>query len=199
VFLGAFVERYGDDDRLGLISFSESDGYCSKLPNYTRQKYADGQMHMMTVARQARPVLNVVKMVNWGLWEQIANHGRTLSPPVGLSAPDVLPFRGYPEEALYGTTHSHARTHADQVPAFWQVQYYDLHWNSCAHAAAWQTLSQCNTHGNDPCKAMDVTCYLVKHMRVDGIAFSSYEDRRDQILAAIRAYRTALPASAFQP
>ena len=29
VFLRAFVQRYGDDDRLGLISFEESDGYCS--------------------------------------------------------------------------------------------------------------------------------------------------------------------------
>jgi hypothetical protein len=34
---------------------------------------------------------------------------------------------------------------------------------------------------------------------VDGIAFSTYEDRRTEILDAIRAYKTALPASAFSP
>jgi hypothetical protein len=46
---------------------------------------------------------------------------------------------------------------------------------------------------------MDVACFLIEHLRVDGIAFAAYQDRRADILAAIRAYHDALPASDFQP
>ena len=154
VVLRAFVKRYGEDPRLGVLSFPESSPWCPHPGlDSDRMAYAEGQLSLSRAAREEAPTLNIIQNINWGEWRYMAEEGFKEVPPIGVGGPDVHAYGD-----LYSVTHPFVSELPEEIPIYWQVQYEDLHWISC-RSDLWRTeLPQCNTDGTSPCNAKDVAC-----------------------------------------